>query len=125
MRVRKELGIGELDGELGRLQEAISRSASSVLGLEGVVDSARAFCPVDTGALASSIRAERRGPTEAALVAGGGGFVNPRTGRPVDYAAAVHDGTSGQPPRPFLEQAIQAQGLALAVEMARRTAEAL
>jgi HK97 gp10 family phage protein len=125
MRVRKELGLGELGGELGRLQEAISRSASSILELEGVVDSARAFCPVDTGALASSIRAERRGPTDAALVAGGGGLINPRTGRPVDYAVAVHDGTSGQPPRPFLEQALYEQRMVLAEEMARRTAEAL
>jgi HK97 gp10 family phage protein len=124
VRVRREIGIGELEGEFRRLHEAISLS-SSVLDLGGIVELARALCPVDTGALASSIRAERRGPGEAAVVAGGDGFVNPRTGRPVDYASAVHDGTSRLPPRPFLEQAVQAQRLVLAEEMVRGTAEAL
>ncbi len=57
------------------------------------------------------------------LAAGGGGYVNPRTGREVDYAAAVHEGTGRTPPRPFLLQAVLAERLNLAREIIAATAE--
>lgn len=85
------------------------------------------LCPVETGALRASIRIQRgkgntkkfevsRQPsgvqTEYYIVAGGGGVINPRHRREVDYAAAVHDGyvrSDGYvwPGNPFLERAIQ------------------
>jgi len=65
-------------------------------------------CPVDTGALRASIRIQR-GETEPQgkfvvgrtadyastsyyIAAGGGGVINPKHKREVDYAQAVHDG---------------------------------
>lgn len=100
--------------------------------------------PVDTGALRASIRIQRVKETSNKYVvgrtmshveaiymilAGGGGIINPRHKREVDYARAVHDGhfTRGTtlmsvagskkkkkvgvgrwvPPNPFLTRAIQ------------------
>jgi len=110
----RTLGIEELPEALGALPERISEAAHAALGLDGVVALARTLCPMDTGALASSIRVERAGPLEASLVAGGNGHTNPQTGRVIDYAAAVHDGTSTRPPRPFLTQAILIESDAVA-----------
>lgn len=100
------IGIEELPGALGAIPDGIGAAADAALALEGVVATARALCPADTGALAGSIRVERTGEFEASLVAGGSGYTNPRTGRAVDYAEAAHDGTSATPPRPFLAQAL-------------------
>lgn len=86
---------------------------------------AQAFCPVDTGALLGTIRVERRGLYAVALVAGGMQFINPRTGRPVDYARFVHDGTSKMPPRPFLLQAVLAERYRFIREILQRTAEVI
>jgi len=44
------------------------------------------------------------------IVAGGPDFINPKTGKPCDYAISVHDGTGKnlkKGPRPFLTLAIQ------------------
>ena len=86
-----------------------------------VREDARRFCPVDTGALQSSIRLVSmenipKGHFEAArditlthqIVAGGLPFFNPNTKRVVDYGQAVHDGvpSKGIPPTPFLSDAI-------------------
>ena len=57
--------------------------------------------------------------------AGGGGYINPRTGHPVDYARHVHDGTSRMPTRPFLLQAVILERLRYAREILRKTMEAL
>ena len=106
--------VDELPEALAALPGKIGEAAWAALGLENVVLIAEALCSVDTGALAGSIRVERTGPLEAALVAGGSAYTNPRTGRPVDYAGVVHEGTSGRPARPFLRQAllIEADGIA-------------
>lgn len=106
MKVRKEVRLQDLGLEFRLLAQGVKAGAALALMLQYMVATAKTLCPVDTGALMSSIRWERRGPYEAALIAGGGGFINPRTGREVDYARYVHDGTSRMPARPFLLQAI-------------------
>jgi len=69
---------------------------------------AKQLCPIDTGTLATSIRIVTQAPTGGffevtkdplsnkigvtALITAGGWLVNPKTGRIVDYAQAVHDG---------------------------------
>lgn len=76
-------------------------------------------CPVDTAALRATIRIQKgrnttgryvvgRGDrvSEYYILAGGGGVINPRHKREVDYARAVHDGTSKQPANPFLDRAM-------------------
>jgi len=71
------------------------------------VEYAKAVVPVDTGALRRSIRQEPKPRKEgdgyeAGITAGGGGVVNPKTGREVDYAAYVEFGTSRTPAQPYL-----------------------
>lgn len=123
MRITKKIGIDDLGIEFELLVQKIGEAATLSLGCDAMVEEARSLCPVDTGALASSIRAERRGPFRTALVAGGGGFINPRTGREVDYARLVHDGTSRMPARPFLLQAVLAERTGFASEIVENTAE--
>jgi len=106
VKVTKRIRLEDLGVELQLLPRKISEATATVLQLPWYEASARAFCPVDTAALMSSIRTEVRGPHEIALIAGGGGFINPRTGRKVDYARFVHDGTSRMPARPFMMQAV-------------------
>jgi len=82
---------------------------------------AKRFCPVDTGALQSSIRLVSmedipKGSFVAArditlthqIIAGGPPYINPNTKRIVNYAQAVHDGvpSKGIPPTPFLIDAL-------------------
>lgn len=83
-------------------------------------DDAKANCPVGTpastgipgyigGSLKKSIRFLRKvtkGMTRAISITVGGYIRNPNTGRIVDYAKHVHDGTSKMPSRPFLKNAI-------------------
>ena len=125
MRVKKRLRPEDLEVELRMLPQRIGEAAALTLRMPWTVAAARSFCPVDTGALMASIRVEMRGPHDAALVAGGGGFVNPRTGREVDYARAVHDGTAWMQARPFLLQAVLQERLRFIREMFERTVEAL
>jgi len=106
MKAKKRIRLEDLGVELQLLPRKISEATSTVLRLPWYEASAKAFCPVDTAALMSSIRTEVRDPHEIALIAGGRGFINPRTGREVDYARYVHDGTSRMPARPFLLQAV-------------------
>ena len=113
----RTLGIGELPEAISVLPSRIEEAAGEALDMEEMVGIARSLCPVDTGALAGSIRVERLSPLEMALTAGGAGFVNPRTGRVIDYAEAVHDGTSKRPARPFLRQALMIESPRLASEM--------
>ena len=91
-----------------------------------VYDLARQLCfemAYDTGTLYRSIRlvwdaGGSFGPYEvvvgsesenitALIRVGGGMFINPKSGRIVDYAAAVHDGTRYMAERPFLRYAIE------------------
>ena len=123
MRVSKSIRLEDMGLELSLIPEKVEEAASMALSLDRMVLTAKAICPVDTGALMASIRAERRGPIESALVAGGGGYMNPKTGKLVDYARQVHDGTSHKPARPFLLQAVQAESLRLAREILEKTGE--
>jgi len=125
VRVKRRVRLEDLGLELRMLPQRIGEAAQTTLQIPWMVAAAKSFCPVDTGALMASIRAERRGPYEAALVAGGLQYVNPRTLGPVDYARHVHDGTSRMPPRPFLLQAVLQTRLRFAREMFQKTAEAL
>jgi len=106
VKVTKRISLEDLGHELRLLPEKVSEATANVLRLPWFENTAKSLCPVDTSALLSSIRTEARGLHEVAIVAGGGGFTNPRTGRDVDYAREVHDGTSRMPPRPFLLQAV-------------------
>ena len=106
MRVTKRVRPEELALELRALPTKISEAAATALRAPLFEEAARGLCPVDTGALQASIRTEGRGAHLIALLAGGTGYVNPRTMRPVDYARRVHEGSGGAPPRPFLLQAV-------------------
>jgi len=98
--------------------------------VSSVYRDARRLCPVGTsfstgikgyvgGTLRSSIRLQKpqhvpKGSHVAGrdigldfyIIAGGPPFRNPNTGRIVNYAQAVHDGTMKMAPRPFLTQAL-------------------
>jgi HK97 gp10 family phage protein len=125
MKVTKRLRLEDLGLELRLLPQKISEASTLSLQMPWMEAAAKSFCPVDTGALLGSIRWEIRGLHEAALVAGGVGYVNPRTGRPVDYARYVHDGTSRMPARPFLLQAVIQERIRYVLEMFRKLAEAI
>lgn len=123
MKVKKRIRLEDLGLELRLLPQKIGEAATLTLQIPWMLAAAQSFCPVDTGALLGSIRWELRGPYEAALIAGGLGYINPRTGLPIDYARFVHDGTSRMPARPFLLQAVIQERLRYACEMLRKTAE--
>ena len=125
MKVTRRIRLEDLGLEFELLPQRIGEAAALTLHEPWMLAAAQSFCPVDTGALLGSIRWELRGPHEAALIAGGLGYVNPRTGRPVDYARHVHDGTSRMPARPFLLQAVLQERLRYAREILRKTVEAL
>ena len=125
MRVTRRIRLKDLSLELMMVPQRIEAAAKATLWMPFMVTAAKAFCPVDTGALMASVRAEMRGGLSAALVAGGGGYVNPRTGRPVDYARHVHDGTSRVLARPFLLQAVLSERLRFIREMFTRMAGAV
>ncbi len=122
MKVTKRISLEDLGHELRLLPEKVSEATANVLRLPWFEDTAKSLCPVDTSALLFSIRTEARGPHEVALVAGGGGFTNPRTGREADYAREVHDGTSRMPARPFLLQAVLLERERYLKEMLAETA---
>ncbi len=121
MKVTKAIRFEDLGLELRLISDRTAEASTEALSLDRMVLAAKVLCPVDTGALMASIRAERRSQLESTLVAGGGGYVNPRTLRPVDYAHQVHDGTSRTPPRPFLLQAVLAERLRLAGKIMERS----
>jgi len=63
---------------------------------------------------AYAVTGEVYGPIEITrlIVAGGGVYINPKTGRVCDYAESVHDGTGkniAKGPRPFLTDAIEVE----------------
>ena len=114
--------LEDLGTELALIPQSLQEAADMCLQLPRILAFARAFCPVRTGALRDSIRVERPSSLSAKLVAGGGGHINPLTGREVDYARHVHDGTSRMPGRPFLLQAVLAERLNTGREMLQRAA---
>jgi len=106
MYLTKSIRLEDLGYELRMISPSIEKAAENALNLDFMVLAAKAFCPVDTGALMGSIRAERKGPLESDLVAGGIQYINLKTMQPVLYAEYVHDGTTTMPGRPFLLQAV-------------------
>ncbi len=109
MRVTRKVSLEGLALELSMIPQNFTEASDLALRLPRMLCFAKAVCPVETGALRDSIRVIHPTPFTAKLVAGGGGFINPKTGRVVDYAGRVHDGTSRMPPRPFLAQAVQSE----------------
>jgi len=111
-------GLDRLQGYLAKVvSEAFERAALEALdeATRRGVEYAKAVVPVDTGALRRSIRQEPKPQREdgyyvAGITAGGGGVVNPRTGREVDYAAYVEFGTSRAPAQPYLTPALYEAG---------------
>jgi len=122
VRVSKTVRLEDLGTEIALIPGSLQEAADLCLQLPRMLVFARAFCPVRTGALRDSIRVERPSSLSAKLVAGGGGRVNPLTGREVDYARHVHDGTSRMPGRPFLLQAVMAERLNTGREILHRAA---
>jgi hypothetical protein len=122
VKVSKPVRLEDLGTELALIPQSLDEAADLCLQLPRMLVFARAFCPVRTGALRDSIRVERPSMLSAKLVAGGGGHVNPLTGREVDYARHVHDGTSRMPGRPFLLQAVLAERLNTGREILHRAA---
>ena len=106
MKVTVNVTPEGLAQELEATPARLTVAASNALQLTRVYAQAKALCPVDTGALRDSIRVEHPDAYTATLIAGGAGYTNPVTGRPVDYARHVHNGTRWTPPRPFLTQAV-------------------
>jgi len=122
VKMTKPVRLEDLGTELVLIPQSLQDAADLCLELPRMVAFAKAFCPVRTGALRDSVRVERPSLLAAKLVAGGGGHVNPLTGREVDYARHVHDGTSRTPARPFLLQAILAERLATGREILYKAA---
>jgi HK97 gp10 family phage protein len=122
LKASKTLRLEDLEAELSLIPDALRDAADQALEAPTTLELARSFCPVNTGALRDSIRVERPGPLQARLVAGGGGYVNPLTGRDVDYARHVHDGTSRTPARPFMLQAVLATRAGVGQEILEKAA---
>jgi HK97 gp10 family phage protein len=102
-------GSAELTARLERLASRIGELSGEALVelAEHIVEDAKALCPVDTGSLKRSIRYERDPDGSIIIAAGGGGVINPRTRREVDYAAYVEFGSSRSPAQPFLQPALE------------------
>ncbi|MCK4702677.1 hypothetical protein KAT55_04905 [Candidatus Bathyarchaeota archaeon] len=120
MKISKPVRLEDLGMELQMIPQTLQEASDICLQLPRMVTFAKAFCPVRTGALRDSVRVERPSLLIAKLVAGGGGHVNPLTGREVDYARHVHDGTSRTPARPFILQAVLAERLNVGREILHR-----
>lgn len=120
MKISKPVRLEYLGMELQMIPQTLQEASDICLQLPRMVTFAKAFCPVRTGALRDSVRVERPSLLIAKLVAGGGGHVNPLTGREVDYARHVHDGTSRTPARPFILQAVLAERLNVGREILHR-----
>jgi len=76
--------------DLARLPDQMKEGALEALdeAADFMVVVAKSYVRVDTGTLQNSIRKEKRGDI-VAVIAGGMGFANPRTGRGCDYAMPV------------------------------------
>ena len=103
------IGLTELEEKLSNLDVKLSRALDEALEeiAEKIRDDAKSLVPVDTGALKKSIRIEKKEKLQVSIVAGGGGVINPRTGREVDYAGYVEFGTSHMSPQPYMQPALE------------------
>jgi len=103
------IGLKELEEKLSNLEEKLSKALAEALEeiSEKIRDDAKNFAPIDTGALRKSIRIEKKGKLQVSIIAGGGGVINPRSGREVDYAGYVEFGTSRMAPQPFMQPALE------------------
>jgi len=103
------LGLTELEDNLSNLEEKLGKALAEALDKisEKIRDDAKGFAPVDTGALRKSIRTEKKGKLQVSIIAGGGGVINPKTGREVDYAGYVEFGTSRMSPQPYMQPALE------------------
>jgi len=108
----KVYGHEKLVVEIAGIEGVLDRSIAEGLAeaAEKIKEDAKGFCPVDTGSLRRSIRTSTvnsQGHLHMVSVSAGGGEVtNPRTGKPVDYAAYVEFGTSKTKPQPFMQPAV-------------------
>ena len=103
------VGLRELEDKLSNLDEKLKRALEEALEeiAEKIRDDAKDLAPVDTGSLRKSIRVEKEGDLQVSVIAGGGGVINPRTGREVDYAGYVEFGTSKMSPQPYMQPALE------------------
>ena len=105
----KILGLNNLQIRLSvlgfKLNDALDEALEEIA--EKIRDDAKDFVPVDTGALQKSIRVEKKKKLEVLIIAGGGGVINPKTGREVDYAGYVEFGTSRMSPQPYMQPALE------------------
>ena len=125
MRVIRKIRLDDLELELSLIPQNFSEASDLALNLPKVQAFAKAICPFMTGTLRDSIRVERPTPHTAKLLAGGASFTNPLTGKIVDYARYVHDGTSRNPARPFLAQALFSEALNVAREILHKVVEVI
>ena len=63
-----------------------------------ILEASQPLVPVDTGALKRSGRVEPAPKGASVLIYGGGGFTNPRTKKPINYAGYVHYRTDTKHP---------------------------
>jgi len=103
------VGLRELEDKLSNLDVKLGKALAEALDMIAVKirDDAKDFAPVDTGALRKSIRIEKKGKLKVSIIAGGGGIINPRSGREVDYAGYVEFGTSRASPQPYMRPALE------------------
>ena len=103
------VGLTELEDKLSNLDVKLSNALAEALEeiAEKIRDDAKGFVPVDTGALRKSIRIEKKGKLKVSIIAGGGGIINPRSGREVDYAGYVEFGTRRASPQPYMQPALE------------------
>jgi len=86
--------LGTVEQQIAELKDLLTDAPITILinrGLQ-IVDLARSYVRVDTGALRSDIRMEirRQGAGGASVsIAAGGTQINPKTGKIVDYAQAI------------------------------------
>ncbi len=105
--------LDEFEAWMNDIDENIESAAifasNDVLN-EVMLPAAQGYVAVDTGALKGSLRTEpahyEGGDIVFSLLAGGGGFTNPRTGREVDYPAHQEYGTFKMRPHPYMRPAM-------------------
>jgi len=106
-------GINQLMARLAQMQEALESSTADALRevAAQMRDDAKAFCPVDTGSLRSSIRVQAFAKPKTHFynvgISAGGYVTNPKTKKKVNYASHVEFGTSRQRPQPFMRPAYE------------------
>lgn len=120
------VGANNLIARLVRVQKKLPRDADEAITDVAVLirDTAKGLVPVDTGTLKKSIRLQRTarpaGVTRQIGVLAGGRFVNPKSGRIVNYALFVERGTSRMRPQPYMGPAVQKHAPELARILKRK-----